>query len=458
MPFDFNPFSLDFPALTLQCLEPPPTLFASTQHPTPTSWSILPPGQSQLEALYGYFEEEFRRWKITCAAATTAVTEELTYPPSLNIKTDTKAEVRKAEKAAEEMEKDVYHHLKATYEIWNGLAQEIREQLWRLELARGLGRKQKEVDKLKEGRHLLRQENSNLKTQIEQLTRLQQPREFKIAPPSTVFMDEKLMAYLLEEGVVNRKPSVGLNLSSRHSDLNTIVSTAIDRWKDVIVSSRSATTGLQAQRPLHTMSTGERSPGISIQGGSPQNQRQPQRSLPTRQNPPQVQHPSTTVAQATNYPASLAPTTTAFAPPVAAPSTAPSVSTHQDEDEDGDEDEDEDEDGDEDMSDQDADADDDDDDAHGDIDADADMDYDSGDYSDSPLQPKPQPQLQQQQPSHLLASTPIQQMARYEMAQTQAMGGNMRAAPPDGDGAGMAGNSGLGQGHAHGRGRMPSWA
>lgn len=82
LPFDFDPLSLDFPALCLQCLEPPPTLFSSTQHPTSTSWSITPPGEKQNEALQSYFQEEFRKWKVACSTATTAAMEELTYPPS----------------------------------------------------------------------------------------------------------------------------------------------------------------------------------------------------------------------------------------------------------------------------------------------------------------------------------------------------------------------------------------
>ncbi|SPQ23250.1 74d09585-04cc-4be3-9945-885e61176121 [Thermothielavioides terrestris] len=326
MPFDFDPFSLDFPALTLQCLDPPPTLFASTQHATPTSWSILPPGRSQLEALHAYFREEFRKWKIACTGATTAVIEELTYPPPLHPgRTDIKAEVLKAEKTAEKMEKHVYDHLEATYSIWNGLAPEQREQLWRLELARGVGRKQKEVEKLKQVQHFLSQENASLKMQVEQLTRLQQPREFKIAPPSTVYFDEKLVAHVLEQGVSrSRKDSVGFDIADRHSDLGTLVSSVIGRWKNVVVAARSASSGLKTQLRLNTGVTGESSPGSSTGDASSQLPRESGQSQPPSSGRPNrpAQYPAYTGASRTNYAASAASTTTSLTPQT---TTAPAV-------------------------------------------------------------------------------------------------------------------------------------
>ncbi|KAK4241506.1 hypothetical protein C8A03DRAFT_12266 [Achaetomium macrosporum] len=438
MPFDFDPFSLDFPALTLQCLEPPPTLFASTQHPTLTSWSILPPGQSQLEALHAYFQEEFRRWKIACVSVTTAITEELTCPPPLNIaRMDREAEARKAEKTAEKMEKHVYDHINAVYAIWNGLAQEQREHLWRLELARGVGRKQKEVNRLKEGQYLLKQEIANLKTQIEQSTRLQQPREFRIAPPSTVYVGEKVLSLMLEEGLANGQHPVGLDLADRQTDLNTLVSSVIDRWKNVIVSARLAASGLEAQRPLNAGIHGESSPiSLRQQQHGPQQLRQ--------------QYPPTASTQGTSYPASDASATTALGPPAtnlpAAPSVRPSISTQTGEGED------------EDMSGQlgesDAEGEPDpepalDSDAEGDTDADADADMDdeTGEYANQQLQPA-QHQFQSVVPM------PAQQMGQLQVSRTRPQAGGARRSTSDG---GMAGHGGLGQGQIHLHDRTPSW-
>ncbi|KAK1767748.1 hypothetical protein QBC33DRAFT_450610 [Phialemonium atrogriseum] len=250
MPFEFEPLALDFPALTLQCLQPPPTLFSSTQHPTTTSWSISPPDHQQYEALRTYFAEEFRKWRITCETVTTAVNEDLQYPPSSTVfKCEAQEAAHRGLKVAETLERQVDNHLQTTFTIWEGLPAERRNELWVLELARSVGKKQHEMDKLKETQHNLRQENANLKSHVEHLNRLQQPREFKISPPTTVPVGPGMVAFMQEEAVVHGRRTVGLNIDDRHLDLGTIVSSAIERWKNVIVSTRS-TSGLDAQRPL----------------------------------------------------------------------------------------------------------------------------------------------------------------------------------------------------------------
>ena len=248
LPFDFDPLSLDFPALTIQCLQAPPTLFSSTPHPTSTSWSIQPPAQKQYEALRGFFQEEFRKWKITCATATTATVEDLTYPPSDNhFPQDVQENVRKAEQAASALERQVDEHLQSTYHVWEQLSPQRKSELWGLELARGVGRRQKEVGKLKDTNRLLKQECAHLKQQIEHLNRLQSPREFRIMAPATIPVDENLMAYWADL-VSKGHQGVGLNVEDRHLDLNTIVSRAVERWKSVITSARG--NGMTGQRSL----------------------------------------------------------------------------------------------------------------------------------------------------------------------------------------------------------------
>lgn len=250
MPFDFQPLSLDFPALALQCLQPPPTLFSSTQHPTSTSWSILPPGQKQFEALTAYFRDEFQRWKIKCAAATTAIEEDLSYPSAHSAAhAESKETIKTAEKAAETLEVQVTEHLQSAYAVWEGLPPQRQSELWVLELARGVGRKRSEVDKLKETQQSMKQENAHLKAQIEQLSRVHQPREFSILSPTTIPMKEGMLDFLHEQSVVHGRKGVAFTLDDRQSDVNTIVAKTIDRWKSVIVTARSANT-LNAQRPL----------------------------------------------------------------------------------------------------------------------------------------------------------------------------------------------------------------
>ncbi|KAM5346599.1 hypothetical protein ACJ41O_009604 [Fusarium nematophilum] len=295
MPFDFDPLSLDFPALTLQCLQPPPTLFSSTQHPTSTSWSVQSPGQREFDALQAYFKEEFQAWKVTCASATTTVIEEFTYPPSTGAFRDAREAVRKAEKTAEQLEAQVDEHLQSAYAVWETLPLQRQQELWVLELARGVGRKQKDAEKMKREQHKLKQENANLKSQIEHLNKLQQPREFKIATPINVPMERELISATYEQAVKGGK-GVGFALEDAHVDLSTIVSRSIERWKNVIASTRANNSGMNAQRPLEQSNQGPGGPTINgTQPPTPQIQTpaQPQIQTPQQVQPqsqPQHQH------------------------------------------------------------------------------------------------------------------------------------------------------------------------
>lgn len=161
MPFDFEPLALDFPALTLQCLQPPPTLFSSLQHSTTTSWSISPPGHQQYEALCAYFKEEFRKWRIICETTTTAVNDDIPYPPpAVVFKYEAREAAERALRMADSLERQVEHHVQSTYATWQGLPAERQGELWVLELARSVGKKQHEIDSLKETQHSLKQVRS----------------------------------------------------------------------------------------------------------------------------------------------------------------------------------------------------------------------------------------------------------------------------------------------------------
>ncbi|KEY66832.1 hypothetical protein S7711_05187 [Stachybotrys chartarum IBT 7711] len=282
MPFDFDPLSLDFPALTLQCLQPPPTLYSSTQHPTSTSWSVQAPAQREFRALQAYFQEQFRSWKLACASATTAAAEELTYPPKGGPLRDARDAVKQAEKSAENLEKQVEEHLMSAYAAWEAVPLERQNELWVLELARGVGRKHKETEKLKEQQHSLKQENSALKAQIDQLNRLQHPREFSIHPPTTIPVDRDLIAQTY--GLCARVgKGVGMSLDDRHVDLGTAVSRSIERWKSVIISSRATANGLSAQKALDQPAPSAGAGG-NVNGAS---QAQPSKQLPAAQPPQQ---------------------------------------------------------------------------------------------------------------------------------------------------------------------------
>lgn len=266
MPFEFDPLSLDFPALCLQCLEPPPTLFSSTPHPTSTSWSLAPPGEKQKEALSAYFKEMFRKRKASCVAA---IAQELTFPSpkAAEQRENIRHALRNAKADAERLEVEVTEHLDSAFQVWEQLPAHLQQELWSLEMARSISRKRQEADAMKETQQSLKQENTNLRAQIDQLNRLQQPKEFKIVPPMTMKVDEKIMELWTEAGASGSR-SMGLSKEDLHSDLSTVVSGAIERWKNVIVTMRAAS-GMGTQRPLDDASVPLKTPTSAVHPVTP---------------------------------------------------------------------------------------------------------------------------------------------------------------------------------------------
>ncbi|QUC16447.1 uncharacterized protein UV8b_00688 [Ustilaginoidea virens] len=263
MPFDFDPLALDFPALTLQCLHPPPTLFSSTQNPTSTSWAIQPPGQREFRALQVFFKETFGAWTASCAAAATAAAAQdvkLAYPPaSSNLQKDAReAAQKKEDKVADSLETLVEEHLHSAFAVWDALPAQRQQELWILELARGVGRKLKEVERLKDQQHRLKQENANLKMQVDQLNRLQQPREWGRLLPCAMPNDRDGASWgAYERGARDARDARGgqsitglLDTEDGHVDIATLATKCIERWKNVITSTRVTASGMAAQRPL----------------------------------------------------------------------------------------------------------------------------------------------------------------------------------------------------------------
>ncbi|KAG5984284.1 hypothetical protein E4U55_005442 [Claviceps digitariae] len=293
MPFDFDPLALDFPALTLQCLQPPPTLFSSTQYPTSTSWSVQSPGQREFNALQTFFEEGFRAWRVSRTSALTAASEEFTYTPSSSFQNDSRETIRRAEKAARDLESSVEEHLQSAYAVWDSLPTQKRQEIWVLELARGVGRKHTEIENMKEQQFRLKQENAHLKLQIDQLNRLQQPPEFQLLSPTTVPIDRHVVSYVYEQGVKGGK-LVGFDVSDRHVDISTLVAKSIERWKNVIASSRVASDGMIAQPSLTQpmqMSTSHDNSSRSQSQSVSREVRQKQQQSQQQQQQQQHQHP-----------------------------------------------------------------------------------------------------------------------------------------------------------------------
>lgn len=115
-----------------------------------------------------------------------------------------------------------------------------------------MGRKSEEIQKIKKEKEFAIQEVEHLKSQVDELSRLQHPREFKIVPPSTVPIDGDFMAHLAQLGMTAQ--SIGFSPMDRSVHLDTAIERVIGRWKVVVREARGGG-GMAGQRSLSGDST-----------------------------------------------------------------------------------------------------------------------------------------------------------------------------------------------------------
>lgn len=113
-----------------------------------------------------------------------------------------------------------------------------RTELWTLALARDIGSKSEEIGKLKKEREYSQQEISHLKLQVDELSRLQHPREFRLSRPETIPFDSRMVSTLGEKSVWD-KTFVGWNLMDRNIHIDSVVQRAIGRWKSAVKEARN---------------------------------------------------------------------------------------------------------------------------------------------------------------------------------------------------------------------------
>jgi len=101
---------------------------------------------------------------------------------------------------------------------------------------------------LKKEKELITQEAAHLRIQVDDLSRLQHPREFKLLAPTTLPLDGKIMREITNSRMVTS--SIGFNIMDRNLQLDAMVDKVIGRWKGVVKEARGASSGLPAQRSL----------------------------------------------------------------------------------------------------------------------------------------------------------------------------------------------------------------
>lgn len=219
-----------------------------------TSWNISPPGDNQYEAVRAHFANAFRNYRNTLALASTAPEDDMSYPPPpthLFEEPDHVAKAIQAEAESHTLEQKVNSHLNDIFAAWTTLSSSRRSEVWATELARGIGRKSDEIKKLQKEKEYEAQVIDHLRTQYNDLSRLQQPREFRLVPPQTIPVSREAVNFFgdcLEKGQLS---GVGFTILDRNEEIETVVERAITRWKAVVREARTApSSGLQNQRSL----------------------------------------------------------------------------------------------------------------------------------------------------------------------------------------------------------------
>lgn len=175
-PFEFDVQAQTYPSLVLKMLPSPPTLFATHPFPTTASFPLEPPGVGQVEVVRHALRTHIEKWRneqLSSSSTTMAGPRgsSTAQDPSLINRT------------AQQHEEMSSRHLDLAYQNWMILPTDVKNDSWRLEIARAFSR---ELDKRKEVETQLarvQQEANQLRAQVERLGSCQWPREFALFPP-----------------------------------------------------------------------------------------------------------------------------------------------------------------------------------------------------------------------------------------------------------------------------------
>lgn len=284
---DFDPLTMDFPALCLQCLLPPPTLNTSTPIPSPTSWSLSPPDNAQYQAIRNHFTSIFHNYRMSFSFPSTMPKQDIPFsiPNQLVMSTDNQEMASSSISAANQLELKVNEHLQAIYRAWQALSPDNKTEIWTISLARSIAMKSNQISTLKREIERLAQEAAHLRQQVDEIGRIQYPREFKAVTPRTTHVESEIISVLGEKmygiGVENRSQGDKVDMRNRLSNqanksnildgnvqLETAVEHVISRWKNVVKEVRvqlggsndcaNSEKGVSAQQSLSGESIGIR--------------------------------------------------------------------------------------------------------------------------------------------------------------------------------------------------------
>jgi hypothetical protein len=194
-PLDFNWFNQSFPALCLRCLSAPTLLLSTPPVPGRPSWPIEPPGAVHLRHLEIWLKSRLDRWKQrqrrlggnghhkTNGANGSAISHQPTQ--------------------GTEGEDGYIKYLSSTYQNWESLPDEQKNETWRLECQRALTREQEAHISTITRLNVAEQELHHLRARLDQRRDCQQPIEFLQFPPSTMPLSHEALDELDKDGEIS---------------------------------------------------------------------------------------------------------------------------------------------------------------------------------------------------------------------------------------------------------------
>ncbi|KAF1941656.1 hypothetical protein EJ02DRAFT_347279 [Clathrospora elynae] len=221
-PFDFDPYTLNFPSLCLQVLPAPSTLFSPTPFATSESWSITPPGQAQLEALNRQVRERLlahqRQRQInqvypseTRSNASSTTTSPLLTPPLFDPDPQR-----------------LFCHIADAYHHWSHQPDQTRQEHWQIEVLRCYARAD-------ERRRETAVQLEKARREIEYL---------KANRWTSAALDVSPISINLGTDTTRELAKYGMDY--RNWDYDRL----IDKWRTAIRENRASAVGMATQKPL----------------------------------------------------------------------------------------------------------------------------------------------------------------------------------------------------------------
>ncbi|KAI9672940.1 MAG: hypothetical protein M1817_003104 [Caeruleum heppii] len=229
-PFNTDPFQLTYPALILDLLPRPSTLFSTSPFPTSHSFPLEAPGSAYFELALKAIRNLYTKYRAERASLERRKESNSSYGETAGGFPQDNGVKRGETSSSEDQDEEnrVVRHLNEAFDAWKGFPEKQKQELWNLEILRAYAKEQDRREEALGQLDRAQQKIAGLKAQIDRLSKCQQPRDYLLHPPSTI--------------PLSKEATKELEASTADWDYDRLIS----KWKTVIQTNR----GLSGQRSL----------------------------------------------------------------------------------------------------------------------------------------------------------------------------------------------------------------